>query len=72
MLARLLTRLDTLGNQDAYDQAFGEVDVLVMPTVARPPPSFGDVRATGSPVGDNDYLASVVHNTAPFDSESSR
>lgn len=55
--------------QDAYDRALGEVDVLVMPTVARPPPNFGHVQGADSPVADNDYLPSVIHNTAPFDSK---
>lgn len=55
--------------QDAYNKALGEVDVLVMPTVGRPPPNFGDVQEKYSPAADNNYLPSVVHNTAPFDSK---
>lgn len=55
--------------QDAYDKALSEFDVLVMPTVARPPPNFGEVQEKDSPLADNDYLPGVVHNTAPFDSK---
>lgn len=55
--------------QDAYNKALSEFDVLVMPTVARPPPNFGDVQGKDSPLADNDYLPSVIHNTAPFDSK---
>lgn len=57
--------------QDAYDKALGEFDVLVMPTVARPPPNFGTVQGQDSPLADNDYLPGVIHNTAPFDSKCS-
>lgn len=55
--------------QDAYNRALDEVDVLVMPTVARPPPNFGHGQQNDSPIRDNDYLPGVTYNTAPFDSK---
>lgn len=40
-----------------------------MPTVARPPPNISEVISKDSPLSDNYYTPSVIHNTAPFDSK---
>lgn len=55
------------GLTDAYDKVLKDVDLLVMPTVAAPPPNLGDDGPKDSPLHGAAITRTIVHNTCPFD-----
>lgn len=54
-------------SKDEYDKALKDVDILVMPTIAAPPPNLGDDSTRDDPVIGSVLTRSIVYNTCPFD-----